>query len=281
MPFVDVPDHQALWFRDMNSYGQIFGAFAPGGTSSYGVWTPTLPHGNVGSLVQNQGFDRITAANEYGQFLVSTYFGQPEGFSLFTPSAPNTNTGSLDFIRLLPPMNSLDAVALNNRGAVAFNVTTRSVWPDYNSEFLSYFWKPTPNNSATGQLSPLTLPTGYSRPSISHMNNADEVAGKVLPRGSTEFVPFVMAKGRFFVPQGLPGVGDPFTIRALNDAGQLVVQRYESEGYFLLTPIVNTGVCAVSTLRLQEQIGPAGGRLTVEIRAAPTCQWPPLQAPLG
>jgi hypothetical protein len=274
LPFINPPGHPVSWVRSTNSYGQLFGAFVSGNTQYLGVWTPFSPNGGFGSLVQNQSYDRMIEGNEYGQFVADYQFGTPEGFNLFTPSAPNTNTGTFDYLKLLPPAGSLNSVALNNRGAVAFNVATPATWPTYTSEYLSYIWKPDVANGITGRVFPVTPPAGYSIPSIYQMNNFDDVAGRVLRNGAS-FVPFVVAKGQFFIPEGIPGLPDPFTISAFNDSGQLVVGQSNAEGasYFLLTPYSSVGACTVSTLLAQEHVGRSGRQLTVNVRAPSACHW--------
>ncbi len=273
-PFVEVPGHAVSWVRHMNSYGQLFGAFVSGNTNYYGIWTPSSPNAALGSLVQNQSYDRMIKGNEYGQFVADYPFSAPEGFRLFTPSAPNSSSGTFDYLKVLPPLDSMDTVALNNRGAVAFNVITRFSAPSYTRENLSYIWKPDVNNGNSGQVFPIKPPVGYSVLSIYHMNNFDDVAGRVLRNGAS-YVPFVMAKGQFFIPEGIPGLPDPFTISAFNDAGQLVAEQSTAQGpsFFLLTPNVSGGACPVSTVRSQEHVGPAGGRLTLNVNSASTCQW--------
>lgn len=262
------PANPLIGLKKMNSFGQIFGTYSTG----EGFWTPSPANSANGSLTILPGVrQNILTANDRGQILledITSLYSQV----LFMPAAPNATMGSFATFSISSPIvNYFGASAINAGGAVALTATVSLSGG-------TAFWRPilwTPNseNGSTGTAQVLPAPDGFTDVNATFLNSKNEVAGHARGVNRNTAVPFVFTQGRFFAIEGVPGVAGEGVLTGFNDAGQLLLTSQTGSDIYLLTPQTPSGPCPVTTSRLEETIGQAGGRVTIAISAASGCSW--------
>jgi probable HAF family extracellular repeat protein len=241
----------------INSSGQVVGT-TPGVRNSY-LWTPAVPNGTVGSLVEfifDPGGQMTVATkiNSTGQFVGSfgSFFGSPNFHAfLWTPQSPNGTTGSMVELGYLPGhLASASALDISSMGQVVGSSMSEDI---LNPSTHAFLWTPAVPNGTTGSMIDLGDLPGGGEGSIA---NAVNSRGQVVGEGSTAtgnhaflWTPVSPngTSGSMVDLGTLPGGFDRSIAHDINSHGQVVGESWV-EGLrhaFLWTPDTpngNTGV---------------------------------------
>jgi probable HAF family extracellular repeat protein len=185
--------------HDINEFGQIAGwsaiAAISGQTHAY-LWTPNMPNGPAGSMVDLGDFpggpdqSGATGINARGQVVGYGYVPTGDRAFLWTPNEPNGSSGSMVDLGELPGgIDRSNAYDINSQGQVV-----GESWRDGPRAFL---WTPTTPNGTTGVMVDLNRVVdpvsgaGWTLRYARAINDAGQIVGSGLydpdgPGGATE-----------------------------------------------------------------------------------------------
>lgn len=163
----------------INPYGQVVGRSYNAATLHAFLWTPSLPNGETGSMIDlgdlPGGADLSFAGgiNSYGQ-VVGASEGPPKGEHAFlwTPTTPNGTTGAMVDLGDLPGGDvSSRANAINSYGQVVGQGSSPATH--------AFLWTPTTANETMGSMIDLgDLPGGTDTSVALAINSLGQVVGR-------------------------------------------------------------------------------------------------------
>jgi probable HAF family extracellular repeat protein len=243
----------------INSQGQTVGyTGATTGTRAF-LWTPTIPNGASGSMID---LGELPGGDDESVAGAINSFGQVIGYSeaapgnvgqrafLWTPTAPNGTTGSMINLGALPGGSFSEGDGINSFG----QVVGLSSSPDGQRAFL---WTPTtPNGTAGSMINLGDLPGGIDASRARAINSQGDVVGLSHSIGQRAFLwKPLTSNGTTGAMLDLNTLMEPLSgagwllnqANSINDRGQIVGNGvFDADGpggaagvrrAFLLTPI--------------------------------------------
>jgi probable HAF family extracellular repeat protein len=253
--------HHTVSPQGINERGQVVGRalISPNVYRAF-LWTPTVPNGTTGSLIQVVGSTNpneetlANGINSRGQVVGYRSSTSGDRAFLWSPNIPNGTSGSV------VPLGSVPGAEVGSwaQGINDFGQVTGGGLTVPHTD-LAFLWTPSIPNGSTGSMQSLGVPQFDSMSIGEAINGFGQVAGHGLSR-SFVWTP-TSANGTNGTMTVLPPLGEDYQTTFasdINDAGQVVGTSPRSGGRgraFLWTPSLPNGTAGSMT---ELGIPPAG-----------------------